>query len=54
MLSIQVEPLLSGSLHHGETVEHKTEVSKEGLEVFLIASVAWWEAADWRELVGPF
>lgn len=40
MLSIPVERLPSGSLHHSETVEHEAEVSKERLEVFLISSVA--------------
>lgn len=32
-------------------MEHKAEVSKEGLGVFLVFSVAWWEAASWKELV---
>lgn len=54
MLLLLVEPLPRGSLHHGETAEHEVEVSKERLEVFLIASVARWEAADWRVLVSPF
>lgn len=51
ILLILVEILPSGSLNHSKTVEHKAEVSKEGLGVFLVSSVAWWEAASSKELV---
>lgn len=54
MLSVLVELPPGGSLHHSETVEHEAEVPKVRLEVFSRASVAHWEDADWRELVGPF